>query len=54
MGDRGVVTDTALCLPYPLRPDFLAQVVVPRDMTIVEAERLCAFVLALVMPKGQR
>jgi hypothetical protein len=36
-----------LCMPFPLRPGYLAQVVVPRDMTRDEAERLCAFVNSL-------
>jgi len=37
----------ALALPFPLRPAFLAQVVVPRDMTKDEARRLCAFIASL-------
>ena len=36
-----------LSLAYPLRPDFLAQVVVPRDMKSDEARRLSAFVMTL-------
>jgi hypothetical protein len=36
-----------LCNDYPMRPDFLAQVVVPRDMTYREAKRLAAFIMAL-------
>ena len=43
-----------LCMSYPLRPDYVAQVVVPRDMTTEEAQRLCAFVQALVMPDELR
>lgn len=38
---------TGLTLEYPLRPDFLAQVVVPRDMKADEARRFCAFVMTL-------
>jgi hypothetical protein len=38
-----------LPLPYPLRPDFLAQVVIPRDMTTEEAKRLGAFLLTLAV-----
>lgn len=45
------VTDAALALPFPLRPTFLAQVVVPRDLTTDEAERLCALVTALAVPE---
>ena len=36
-----------LSLSYPLRPDFLAQVVIPRDLTAEEARRLGAFLLTL-------
>ncbi len=35
--------------PFPLRPDFLARVVIPRDMTKEEAERLTAFISALAV-----
>jgi hypothetical protein len=34
-----------LTLSYPLRSDFLAQVVIPRDLTTTEAKRLGAFLL---------
>jgi hypothetical protein len=44
---RAAATDTSLALPFPLRPTFLAQVVVPRDMTKEEAKRLSAFLDAL-------
>jgi hypothetical protein len=44
------MTATYLCLPFPLRPDFLAQLVVPLDMTKAEADRLSAFVASLVVP----
>lgn len=37
----------SLTLDYPLRPDFLAQVSVPRDMKLTEAQRLSAFILTL-------
>jgi len=36
-----------LTLNYPLRPDFLAQVLIPRDLTAEEARRLGAFLLTL-------
>ena len=36
-----------LSLSYPLRSDFLAQVVIPRDMSELEAKRLGAFILTL-------
>ncbi len=36
-----------LSLDYPLRPDFLAQIVVPRDLRVEEARRLGAFVMTL-------
>lgn len=38
---------SGLSLDYPIRSDFLAQVVVPRDLTLVEARRLGAFLLTL-------
>lgn len=41
------VTETSLALPFPLRPTFLAQVVIPRDLTKEEAGRLCTFIQAL-------
>lgn len=37
----------ALALDYPLRPGFLAQVVVPPDLTVDEARRMGAFLLTL-------
>ena len=36
-----------LSLDFPLRDDFLAQIVVPRDLRTTEARRLCAFVMTL-------
>jgi hypothetical protein len=47
MHARAAATDTSLALPFPLRPTFLAQVVVPRDLTKDEAKRLAAFLDAL-------
>lgn len=35
---------------FPLRPDFMAQVVVPQDMTAAEARRLIEFIATLVRP----
>ncbi|MFC3683408.1 hypothetical protein [Hydrogenophaga luteola] len=40
-------SESALDIPFPLRPDFLAQVKIPRDLSKQEAERLCAFIKAL-------
>lgn len=40
----------SLCYDYPLRPDFLAQLVVPRDISRAEAKRLCAFIETLAIP----
>lgn len=42
-------TSAGLPLSYPLRPDFLAQVVIPRDLTADEARRLGAFLLTLAV-----
>jgi hypothetical protein len=36
-----------LTLDFPMRADFLAQVVVPRDMKSYEARRLASFILTL-------
>lgn len=36
-------------LAYPLRPDLLAQVVVPRDLTVEEARRMGAFLVTLAV-----
>lgn len=36
-----------LSLEFPMRPDFLAQVVVPRDMKADEARRFTRFILTL-------
>ncbi|MFZ5698437.1 MAG: hypothetical protein ACOY9J_06935 [Pseudomonadota bacterium] len=36
-----------LSLEFPMRPDFLAQVVVPRDMRADEAKRLSRFIMTL-------
>ena len=41
---------TTICHQFPLRPEYLAQVVVPSDLTREEAERLCAFLQSLAMP----
>ncbi len=44
------------CADYPLRLEpfpFMAQVVIPRDLTTKEAERLCAFLMTLAMPEPQ-
>jgi len=41
------VTDTSLVMPFPLRPTFLAQIVIPHDLTKSEAARLNNFIMAL-------
>ena len=38
-----------IALDYPLRPDLLAQVVVPRDLTVEEAHRMGAFLVTLAV-----
>lgn len=40
---------TGIALHYPLRPDLLAQVVVPRDLTVEEARRMGAFLVTLAV-----
>ena len=43
----GTATQTNLAMPFPLRPNYLAQIVIPMDMTKDEANRLCNFIQAL-------
>lgn len=38
---------SGIALDYPLRPGFLARVVVPRDLTVDEARRMGVFLLTL-------
>lgn len=38
-----------ISLEYPLRPDLLAQVIVPRDLTVEEARRMGAFLVTLAV-----
>ncbi len=38
---------------FPLRSDFMAQLVVPNDMTTAEALRLRAFLLAITNPESE-
>lgn len=38
-----------LTIPFPLRPDFLASVQIPRNLKKSEAERLAAFIRTLAM-----
>jgi hypothetical protein len=45
--EKEVTPSGGLTLSYPLRSDFLAQVVIPRDLTSVEAKRLGAFLLTI-------
>lgn len=46
--ENGGAPQTAgLSHTFPLRSDFLAQLVLPRDMKTIEAQRLCAFIRAL-------
>lgn len=40
-------TETSLMMPFPLRPSFLAQIIIPRNLTKDEASRLCNFIQAL-------
>ncbi len=50
----GELTESSLVMPFPLRPNFLAQIVVPRDMTNEEGKRLCQFVMALATWNPER
>jgi hypothetical protein len=42
-------SSSGLSLSYPLRSDFLAQVVIPRDLNTAEAKRLGAFLLTIAI-----
>jgi len=43
----GKQRDSGLQIPFPLRPDFVAQVHIPSSLTTEEAKRLSVFILAL-------
>jgi hypothetical protein len=45
----GLARPNSMALEYPLRSDLLAQVVVPRDLTVEEAQRMGAFLLTLAV-----
>lgn len=47
-GDDPTVSHS-LPLPFPIRPDFLGQVVIPRDLTMDEARRIYAFLQTLTI-----
>ena len=49
---KGIATEHSLAIPFPLRPNFLAQIVIPRDLTKDEAKRLSAFIDALAQDKA--
>jgi hypothetical protein len=38
-----------LVLDFPIRPEFTAQVVIPRDIKLDEARRLCAFLSTIAV-----
>lgn len=45
-----------LAFSYPLRSDFMAQVVIPENLTVEEANRLGAFLLTFAVdykPEGR-
>jgi hypothetical protein len=44
-----LTASSGLTLSYPLRVDFLAQVVIPRDLNTTEAKRLGAFLLTIAV-----
>jgi hypothetical protein len=47
--DAELDIERGITLHYPLRPDLLAQVMVPRDLTVDEARRMGAFLLTLAV-----
>lgn len=48
-----VVPTRSLFLDFNIRPDFLAQIILPYDMTEKEAARLIAFINALAVPDSE-
>jgi hypothetical protein len=42
-----------LTIPFPLRPDFVVSIQVPRDLKLREADRLAAFVRTLAVNFGE-
>lgn len=46
---RDGIQATEISLEYPLRPDQLAQVIVPRNLTVEEARRMGAFLVTLAV-----
>ena len=48
--ERPVHPVKMLVLPFPMK-GAMAQLVVPRNLTQAEADRLCAFVQSLVQPQ---
>ena len=41
----------SICHQFPLRANYLAQVVLPLNLSKAEADRLCAFVMSLSHPR---
>jgi len=46
-------TSNLLTIPFPLRPDFVVSVQVPRDLKTKEADRLAAFIRTLASDFGE-
>jgi hypothetical protein len=42
----------AIVLVFPLRPDYVCQFVIPRDLTTGEARRIKALLESLVIPSA--
>ena len=42
----------SICYEYPLRPDYTAQLILPRELTAMEAARLVHFIKTLVIEPG--
>jgi hypothetical protein len=51
LSERFRVQKNSFCAEYPLRDDFTAQVVIPRDMTAQEAVRMYHFIMSLAQPR---
>jgi hypothetical protein len=50
MNIKNLLPVKSLCLDFPLRENYLAQIVVPADITALEAVRLTDFIKTLPQP----
>ena len=51
--ERQPDTSGSICHQFPLRNSYMVHLVLPPNLSKAEAERLCAFVVSLSLPKGK-